>query len=71
MRPVQRDIEGALEGVLRPTSRLSCSGADILAHREAHGPLVEHDGVEPTNNYAELDLSEVRGPLTSPTRFGL
>lgn len=57
MRPVQRDIERALErGAATDIERLSGSCADILAHREALWTFVEHDGVEPTNNHAELEL---------------
>jgi len=59
MRPVQRDVERTLErGVAADIERLSGSCADILAHREALWTFVEHDGVEPTNNHAELELRD-------------
>ena len=59
MRPVQRDIERALErGAAADIERLSGSCADILAHREALWTFVEHDGVEPTNNHGELELRD-------------
>jgi hypothetical protein len=59
MRPVQRDVEHALErGAAADIERLSGSCADILAHREGLWTFVEHDGVEPTNNHAELELRD-------------
>jgi transposase len=59
MRPVQRDLERTLErGVAADIERLSGSCADILAHREALWTFVEHDGVGPTNNHAELELRD-------------
>jgi transposase len=59
MRPVQSDIERALErGAATDIERLSGSCADILAHREALWTFVEHDSVEPTNNHAELELRD-------------
>jgi transposase len=59
MRPVQRDLEHTLErGAAADIERLSGSCADILAHREALWTFVEHDGVEPTNNHAELELRD-------------
>jgi transposase len=57
MRPVQRQFEAALErAVAADIPRLSGSCADILEHREALWNFVTHDGVEPTNNEAELAL---------------
>ena len=59
LRPVQRDIERALErGAVADIERLSGSCADILAHREALWTFVEHEGVEPTNNHGELELRD-------------
>jgi len=59
MRPIQRDIERALErGASADIERLSGSCADILAHREALWTFVSHDGVEPTNNHGELELRD-------------
>ena len=59
MRPVQRDIERALlRGAAADIDRLSGSCADILAHRDALWSFVERDGVEPTNNHAELELRD-------------
>ncbi|MBK8012025.1 MAG: transposase [Deltaproteobacteria bacterium] len=55
--PVQRQFEAALErGVGVNVARLSGSCADILAHREALWTFVMNEGVEPTNNHAELQL---------------
>lgn len=59
MRPVQCDIERVLQrGAVADIDRLSGSCADILAHREALWTFIEHDGVEPTNNHAELELRD-------------
>lgn len=59
MRPIQRDVERALErGAAADIDRLSGSCADILAHREALWTFVEHDGIEPTNNHGELELRD-------------
>jgi transposase len=59
MRPIQRDVERALErGAAADIDRLSGSCADILAHRQALWTFVEHDGVEPTNNHGELELRD-------------
>ena len=59
LRPVQRDIERLLErGVAADFERLSGSCADILAHRDALWTFVTLDGVEPTNNHAELQLRD-------------
>jgi len=59
MRPIQRDIERALErGAAADIDRVSGSCADILAHRDALWTFVEHDGVEPTNNHGELELRD-------------
>jgi transposase len=59
MRPVQRDIERVLQrGAAADIDRLSGSCADILAHRDALWTFVARDGVEPTNNHAELELRD-------------
>ena len=59
LRPVQRDIERLLErGEKADIERLSGSCADILAHRDALWTFVTHEGVEPTNNHAELELRD-------------
>jgi transposase len=59
MRPIQRDIERALErGAAADIARLSGSCADVLAHKGALWTFVEHEGVEPTNNHAELELRD-------------
>ena len=59
MRPVIRDIERALQrAVVANIPRMSGSCADILAHRDALWSFVERDGVEPTNNHAELELRD-------------
>ncbi|MDD9944071.1 MAG: transposase [Myxococcales bacterium] len=61
MRPVQRDMERALQrGAVANIDRMSGSCADILAHREALWTFVSRDGVEPTNNHAELELRDWR-----------
>lgn len=57
MRPVQRQFEAALErAVAADIPRMSGSCADMLAHKEALWTFVTHEGVEPTNNHAELQL---------------
>jgi transposase len=59
LRPVQRDIERLLErGEKANIERMSGSCADILAHRDALWTFVTHEGVEPTNNHAELELRD-------------
>lgn len=59
IRPVQRDFERVLErAVASDITRLSGSCKDILAHREALWTFVEQEGVEPTNNHAELELRD-------------
>jgi len=59
MRPIQRDIERALQrGAAADIERLSGSCADILAHRDALWTFVQHEGVEPTNNHGELELRD-------------
>jgi len=59
MRPLQRDIERVLQrGAAADIERLSGSCADILAHRDALWSFVEREGVEPTNNHAELELRD-------------
>jgi transposase len=57
MAPVRRQVEVLLErAVAANIQRLSGSCADILKHRDALWTFVDHDGVEPTNNHAELEL---------------
>ena len=57
MRPVQQQFEAALQrGVAADIPRLSGSCDDILAHKDALWTFVTHEGVEPTNNAAELAL---------------
>lgn len=59
MRPVIRDIERALQrAVVANIPRMSGSCANILAHRDALWTFLERDGVEPTNNHAELELRD-------------
>jgi len=59
MRPIQRGIERALQrGAVANIDRLSGPCADILAHRDALWTFIEQDGVEPTNNHAELELRD-------------
>jgi transposase len=59
MRPIQRDLERALErGVASDIERLSGSCADILAHRDALWTFVQYENVEPTNNHGELELRD-------------
>ena len=59
IRPVQRDIERLLKrGACAGIKRFSGSCADILAHREALWTFVTHQGVEPTNNHAELEVRD-------------
>jgi transposase len=59
LRPVQRDFERLLErGEKANIERLSGSCADMLAHRDALWTFVTHEGVEPTNNHAELELRD-------------
>ncbi len=57
LRPVQRELEAALErAVAADIPRLSGSCEDMLAHRDALWTFVEHEDVEPTNNHAEREL---------------
>jgi len=59
MRPLQRAVEQLLErGKKSASEGLSGSCADILAHKDALWTFVTHDGVEPTNNHAELELRD-------------
>ncbi len=59
IRPVQRAVELLLErGEKAEINGLSGSCADILAHRDALWTFVTHEGVEPTNNHAELELRD-------------
>ena len=59
MRPVIRGIERALQrAVVANIPRMSGSCANILAHRDALWTFIERDGVEPTNNHAELELRD-------------
>jgi transposase len=57
LRPVRRGLEQALErGEKSDIERLSGACEDILAHRDALWTFVTHEGVQPTNNHAELEL---------------
>lgn len=59
MRPLQHDVEHLLErGSKSASEGMSGSCADILAHREALWTFVSCEGVEPTNNHAELELRD-------------
>ena len=59
MRPLQRDVEQLLKrGSMSASGGMSGSCADILAHRDALWTFVSHQGVEPTNNHAELELRD-------------
>lgn len=59
MRPLQRDVEQLLErGKKCASDGMSGSCADMLAHRDALWTFVSHEGVEPTNNHAELELRD-------------
>jgi transposase len=59
MQPLQRDVERLLDrGKKCGSSGVSGSCADILDHREALWTFVTHEGVEPTNNHAELELRD-------------
>ena len=59
LRPLQRDIQQLLErGAKADIKRLSGSCDDILAHRDALWTFVQREGVEPTNNHAELELRD-------------
>lgn len=57
MCPVAEQFEAALRrAVAADIPRLSGSCEDILAHKDALWTFVTHEGVEPTNNAAELAL---------------
>ena len=59
MRPLQRQIEQLLErGKKSGSEGVAGSCADILEHRDALWTFLTHDGVEPTNNHAELELRD-------------
>ena len=59
IRPVTRDIERLLErGMNAGIERFSGACAEVLAHRDALWTFVTHEGVEPTNNHAELELRD-------------
>jgi transposase len=59
MRPLQRHFEQLLErGNKCGSSAISGACGDILEHREALWTFVTHEGVEPTNNHAELELRD-------------
>ena len=59
MAPLRAQVEAALErAVAADIAGLSGSCADILEHRAALWTFVEEDGVEPTNNHAELELRD-------------
>jgi transposase len=57
MEPVQRHVEALLQrAAAGDYPEVSGSCRDILGHSEALWTFVEHEGVEPTNNHAELTL---------------
>jgi transposase len=57
--PLRQQVEATLErAAAADISGVSGSCADILAHRAALWTFVEEDGVEPTNNHAELELRD-------------
>ena len=59
MRPLQRNVEQLLErGKKSASEGMSGSCTDILAHRDALWTFASHEGVEPTNNHAELELRD-------------
>jgi transposase len=59
MQPLQRHVEQLLQRASTSASEgISGSCADILAHRDALWTFVSHEGVEPTNNHAELELRD-------------
>lgn len=59
MRPLQRAVEQLLErGEKANVDGVSGACTDILAHREALWTFLTHEGVEPTNNHAELELRD-------------
>jgi transposase len=59
MQPLQRDFEQWLvRGKVCGSAGVAGSCADILEHREALWTFVSHEGVEPTNNHAELELRD-------------
>ena len=58
-----RPLQCAVEQLLVRASKCGADGmagscADILAHRDALWTFVTHEGVEPTNNHAELELRD-------------
>jgi transposase len=59
MQPLQRNVEQLLERGKKCASKgMSGSCANILAHRDALWTFVSCQGVEPTNNHAELELRD-------------
>lgn len=59
MRPLQRAVELSLERAEKANvDGVSGSYTDILAHREALWTFLTNEGVEPTNNHAELELRD-------------
>ena len=59
MAPVQRQVEELLHrGKMAGIDRVSGSCTDMLEHRDALWTFVTHEGVEPTNNHAELQLRD-------------
>jgi len=59
MAPVRAQLEAALDrAVAGEIERLSGSCANILKHRLALWTFVDREGVEPTNNHAELSLRD-------------
>lgn len=59
MQPLQRQFEQLLHrGNKCGSDAILGACADILEHREALWTFVTHEGVEPTNNHAELELRD-------------
>jgi transposase len=59
MQPLQRHFERLLQrGNKCGSDAIAGACADILAHRDALWTFVTHEGVEPTNNHAELELRD-------------
>lgn len=60
MQPLQRDFESAVKrGASCGSKAIAGACEDILDHREALWTFVTHEGVEPTNNHAELELRDL------------
>lgn len=57
MLPLRRHVESLLRrAAMADYAEISGSCRDILAHLDALWTFVDHEGVEPTNNHAELML---------------